>query len=30
VPTFAPELTPVQAQVLDLLEVPHGAYGITS
>ena len=30
VQTFAPELTRLQAQVLDLLEVPHSAYGITS
>ena len=30
VQTFAPELTRLQAQVLDLLEAPHSAYGITS
>ncbi|HEY5137097.1 MAG TPA: hypothetical protein VIJ41_15000, partial [Candidatus Nanopelagicales bacterium] len=30
VQTFAPKLTRIQAQVLDLLKVPHSAYGITS
>jgi len=30
VQTFAPELTHLQAQVLDLLEVPHSAYGVMS
>jgi transposase len=30
VQTFAPELTPLQVQVLDLLGVPQNAYGVTS
>lgn len=30
VQTFAPELTRIQAEVLDLLKVPHSAHGITS